>query len=197
MNGYTEILSQENLNALLSSIRGFHDSIAKEAHLINRAFVSADGGMDMTHAFDLQLLIQSQWPPYAMELVFAGVRSMTLDDPREYWGASGSVTEAATGTAPRVIRLAFDKTFQVVAEQLFWRPRPEWTGPSARLRGEVPAPAAVIATPVDSSWRQCSACAEAWQAATEELYSRCPSCKRVTILNGAVEQRDEPDKASR
>lgn len=194
MEAFTEVLSQADLQALLASIAGFHDSMTKEAHLVNRAFVNPDHGMDMSHMFDLQLVVQSQWPPHGIELVFRGVRSLSVTDPGEYWGASGSVTAPAAGSPRRVIRLAFDSTLVVEAEQLLWRPRPEWLGHGTRLRGEVPAPEAVAATPIDTTWRQCSSCSEAWQAPADEIYARCPDCKEMTVLpGGAVEQRDAAD----
>ena len=45
----------------------------------------------MTHRFDAQVLVQSQWEPFAVELLFQGIRELQLDDPGEYWGASGTV----------------------------------------------------------------------------------------------------------
>jgi len=39
METYTEILAQEDMEKLLSTIAGFHDSMTKEVHLINRGYV--------------------------------------------------------------------------------------------------------------------------------------------------------------
>jgi hypothetical protein len=71
MKSYIEVKTQEDMVKLLNSIMGFHDSMAKEFHLMNRGWVDKDCQMMMSHSFDLQLLIQSQWEPYAIELIFA------------------------------------------------------------------------------------------------------------------------------
>lgn len=45
--------------------------------------------------------------------------------------------------------------------------------------GERPVPAAII----EGQWRQCSACAEAWEEPTRPL-AECPYCQAVTRLSG-------------
>ena len=60
--------------------------MTKEIHLINRGYVCPDKRMVMTHRFDAQVLVQSQWEPFAVELLFQGIRELQLDDPGEYWG---------------------------------------------------------------------------------------------------------------
>jgi hypothetical protein len=61
MKDYTEIRSQEEMDALLSRLAGFHDSMAKELHVANRGWIDEGRSMTMTHRFDARLLIQSQW----------------------------------------------------------------------------------------------------------------------------------------
>src|SRR6185436_14021682 len=89
MQGYHEVASQLDMDALLNSTAGFHDSMLKELHATNRGYVSADHSMMMSHRLDGQFLIQSQWPPYALELAFLGIQRLELSDPGEYWGAEG------------------------------------------------------------------------------------------------------------
>ena len=67
---YIEILSQKDMDELLNSVKGFHDSMTKEIHIINRGHVNPDHSMTMSHKFDGRLLIQSQWKPFAIELLF-------------------------------------------------------------------------------------------------------------------------------
>jgi len=61
MQGYQEIQSQEQMNSLLDSFHGFHDSMTKEVRLANRGFVEADHRMFTSGRLDVQLLIQSSF----------------------------------------------------------------------------------------------------------------------------------------
>ena len=59
MRSYQSILTQEDMDRLLDSISGFHDSMTKEIHLTNRAYVNPDHSMDMDHRYDAQVLTSS------------------------------------------------------------------------------------------------------------------------------------------
>ena len=52
--------------------------MTEEMHLINNGFVESDGAMEMGHRFDLRILVQTQWEPHAVALVFVGVRPRAL-----------------------------------------------------------------------------------------------------------------------
>ena len=80
MKSYTEVKSQDDMEKLLNSIAGFHDSMAKDIHIANSGWVNEDHIMAMSHQFDVQLLVQSQWQPYAIELVFCNVRDTILSE---------------------------------------------------------------------------------------------------------------------
>jgi hypothetical protein len=69
-----------------------------------------------------------------------------------------------------------------MAERLFVRDRSEWLGANLRLGSEVPAPDCIPAAMIADSWRQCSGCADAFEAAPSEVYAICPTCGRMTEL---------------
>jgi hypothetical protein len=135
------------MDRLLASIAGFHDGITKEIHLVNRACVrGSDKSIVMTPRFDAQVLIQSQWEPFAMELLFTGIRELRLSDAREYWGASGSVEVVTSPAETKRVKMAFDSELKVVSDRLFYRVREGWLGPRSFLKSEVPSFDAVPAT---------------------------------------------------
>jgi hypothetical protein len=137
---YKEIKTQAEMEALLARVAGFHDSMAKECHLINRGWVNSDHSMVMSHRFDARILVQSQWSPLAIELLFIGVERVEIGDPGEFWGASGSVVYERVPVEKRRISVAFDGALDITAERMFVLNRPDWTGPRSRFGGEVPQP---------------------------------------------------------
>ena len=44
---------------------------------------------------------------------------------------------------------------------------------------------AVAATPIDRGWRQCSACANAWEEVSKRELASCPTCGALTVLEPA------------
>ena len=91
MEGYVEIASQADLDQLLDLCSGFHDSLVKEIHLSNRAFVGRDLGIRMLERYDARILIQSQLGPYGLEIVavevaelHTGSAQVNLDGTGEY-----------------------------------------------------------------------------------------------------------------
>jgi hypothetical protein len=182
MRGYTEISTQEEMDALLTRLAGFHDSMAKELHIVNRGWIDEDRSMIMNHRFDARVLIQSQWRVPGLELLFVGVERLETGDPGEYGGALGSILHQATPVETRRILMVFDESLKITAQRAFFINRPEWTGPQTRMGSEVPSPECIPAATVDRRWRQCSSCADAFEASPEEIYVLCPSCKQLTEL---------------
>lgn len=170
------------MDDLIALITGFHDSLAKEIHLINRAWVDRDASMAMTHRFDVQVLIQSQWEPYGLELLCAGIEELHLGSAHEYWDGVGRVQEFTAPVQRTRISLSLDESFQIVCSQLFYRIRGDWLGKQAFLKTEVPSPDAIAATPIKDDWRQCSGCMDAWQERPDAEFSICPSCLELTQL---------------
>lgn len=188
MQSYERVESQEDMDFLLASIAGFHDSMTKEIHLMNRGYVRADKSMMMSHRFDAQILIQSQWKPFALELLFVGVRELCVDDPGEYWGASGSVEIKSAPVETRRIAMKFDSALRVMSESLYYKVRTECLGVQAFLKSEVPSPDAVPASPLEDKWRQCSGCCNAWECEPTDVFSYCPSCGQLTEIRPVDER---------
>ncbi len=197
MNHYSEITTQEEMDALLARVAGFHDSMAKELHLLNRGWVGPDRSMMMNHRFDARLLVHSQWEPAAIELLFVGIERLLTEDPGEYWGASGTVELVTSPVEKRRVSIAFDDALSITAERLFTVDRPNWTGPRSRFGEEVPHPECVPATRVGDRWRQCSVCADAFEEEEEVLYCLCSGCGVMTELaDEAAQQADATDGPS-
>jgi hypothetical protein len=168
------------MDRLLDSIAGFHDSMTKEIHMVNRGYVTPDHTMMMGLKFDAQVLIQSQWDPFGLEMVFVGVKDIHLTGPGEYWGATGSVELKLAPVKEKRIKMRFDSSFTVVSEGLFYRVRSEWLGKKSFLKSEVPSDMALPAQIIRDKWRQCSSCHDAWEEELGEVFSFCPSCGELT-----------------
>ena len=180
MKNYTEISTQEEMDAALSRVAGFHDSMAKEFHIVNRGWVDGDKGMMMTHRFDGRVLIQTQGQLPAIELLFIGIEALVMGDPDEYYDASGSVVHGTVKT--KKISMSFDNSLQITATRVFFRDRADWIGQRARMGSEVPCEGCVPAIALEERWRQCSSCADAFEAPPDETYAICPTCWQMTEL---------------
>ncbi len=179
MIGYQEVVSQGDLEQLLAHVAGFHDSMSKEFHVINRGHVRPDRSMVMSHQFDGQLLVQSQWPPYALELVLSNVLELHILSPDSHWGASGKVIPVGRAVE-KAVELNFDRSIRIVAERLFYADRSDWLGRRAFLGVEVPSVDAVAARSLEGRWRQCSACSDAWEEERRIRFSLCTGCDQLT-----------------
>jgi len=181
MTGYREISSTEDLDRMLDRVAGFHDSLAKEFHVVNRGSVLPDLSMAMDHRFDGQFLIQSQGPPFALELVFSNITELHVNNPRECFSATGKVL--CTGrNQEKAVELNFDGAIKIIARRLFHADRSDWLGHRAFLGREVPSVEAVHARKIEGRWRQCSAYSNAWAEEDGINFSLCPGCGKLTEL---------------
>jgi hypothetical protein len=193
MRGYTPIKSQEDMEALLGSIADFHDSMTKELHLSNSGFVDTNHSMSTSPA-DVRVLIHSQWEPFCIELVFCSVFELSYCGASgPYWDATGQYTHSEIPVEHQEVSMNFDGDLKIGSRSLYYRIRPGWLGRPARFRGEVPSDQAIVATLIDDGWRQCSECFDAWLLPTEEQFSYCPSCGRLTELESETVQSDVSD----
>lgn len=185
MKFYQEVTNQSEMDGLINSIGNFHDSMTKEIHIINRGAVLHDSKMLMSHQFDAQVLIQSQWKPFAVEMLFIDVVELTVKGAGEYFGATGLVRQesASVHSEIRKIEMKFDSSFKISAGQLFYRVQSEYLGMKARFTSEVPSPKAIPAKTLDDNWRQCSSCSNAWEANPNDVYSICPKCLSIIELD--------------
>jgi hypothetical protein len=185
MHSYQTVDSQQAMDQLVGSIAGFHDSMTKEIHLVNRGYVQPDRSMIMSHQFDAQILIQSQCEPFAIELLCIGIEELATADPGEYWDGAGTVTsDAKAGQKPR-ISMTFADGLRFACRDLRYRVRPDWLGKQCFLNGEVPSDDTVAASSLEQDYRQCSSCCDAWKASPDDEFSLCPSCGRITQLECA------------
>jgi hypothetical protein len=142
--------------------------------------------MMTNHRYDAQILIQSQWEPFALELLFVGIHELHIGKPGEYWGASGAVEVTTTPVGASRIRMSFDANLKIVSETLSYRVRKDWLGNKAFLKSEVPSPDAVPSHILQDKWRQCSFCQDAWEEEPTEDFSYCRKCGKLTELQGDV-----------
>lgn len=196
MKSYIEVKSNDDMEKLINSIAGFHDSMAKEFHITNRGCVNKDHSMAMSHMFDIQLLVQSQWEPYAIEIIFCNASELHITDAGEYWSACGSVTHTNSPIEKTEIEMKFDDSLKVKCSKLFYRNRSSWLGNISFLNFEVPSHNAIIAKPVEDNWRQCQECFDAWQEKPDNVFSYCTGCGKLTELVMNTEQLDPPDPRS-
>jgi hypothetical protein len=183
MNKYKEVLTQEDVEEMLKSISYFHDSLAKEFHIINRGYVDIDHKMIMSHQFDMQLLIQSQFEPNAIELILINLDKLQLKGSSEYFDAKGTIKvirNKAGEIEDRRITLILDSGLEIVAEKMFYRTRNNWLGKKVLLKSEIPSIEAIPAKPIEGKWRQCSNCSDAWEENIDEIFIYCPSCGKLT-----------------
>lgn len=182
MKDYSEVTTQDELDALIDSFGDFHDSMTKEIHMVNRGGVLADHTMLMKHQFDTQIIIQSQWQPYAIELLFCDVLQFSIDDALDYVSTTGSVKQESIANETLRVELKFDTAVKISARRLFFRVQPDYLGIGARLRSEVPSPTAIGAKLIEGGWRQCLDCTETWEEDPQAAYSVCPKCLVLTEL---------------
>jgi hypothetical protein len=182
MKDYSEVTTQDELDALIDSFGDFHDSMTKEIHMVNRGGVLADHTMLMKHQFDAQIIIQSQWQPYAIELLFCDVLQFSIDDALDYVSTTGSVKQESIANETLRVELKFDTAVKISARRLFFRVQPDYLGIGARLRSEVPSPTAIGAKLIEGGWRQCLDCTETWEDDPQATYSVCPKCLVLTEL---------------
>jgi hypothetical protein len=157
--------------------------MAKELHLVNRGWVNPDKSMVMSHRFDARLLVQSQWEPIAIELLLLDISSLHIGAPNEFWGATGRVVIHTFPVEGASISLNFDNDLKVTCGRLFYVDRTSWTGPDCRFGREVPHPDCVPATTIEGTWRQCSACADAFEVNLGVEFVLCPNCGVLTELS--------------
>ena len=181
MTEYREITSQADIDALCGNVVGFHDSIAREFRLINRAHVLPDRSLTGPFRYDGQLLIQSQWPPFAVEMAFCNILELRTTTSKEIWSGNGRFLNVGR-EVDTAVEFNFDGSLMIKAERVFYAYRSDWLGKRTFLGPELPSPDAIRATKIDGKWRQCSACSDAWEEDDAIRFCLCPSCGMLTDL---------------
>jgi len=176
MKGYTEVRTQDELDAFDHVVDGFFDAVVKEAHVLNRSHVHReDSSIAMGDGFDVQLIIQTQNRDFEVEVVLRRVTTIHLDSDILDKPLMCSVIESGVWP-PREIRIG-----ALRGAELFYRTRPK-SGSCATLGSELPSPQTIAAVRIQQGWRQCSGCRDAWEEPEHLSFSRCPSCGALTEL---------------
>ena len=194
MKNYTEIDTPARMEKILTSLGHFHDSITKELHIENLAFASSTGAISMNLQFNVRLLLHLQSRPYAAEFVFYRSSGLQLHSADEHSSGHGTIREENLPFNPREVTLDIEDT-RIIAERLYYRPRPDWTGPHLRFHGPIPSPEAIPAVGLERNWRQCSSCCDAWEEAFDAPFAYCPSCGLLTELDGTGPDVDRVPRA--
>ena len=191
MNGYGEIVDQQQADALTRRMAGFHDALVKELHYVTRSRIDGDRSMLSTPGRDLRVLVQSQWDLVACELLCVGVLSVELrrDDQDAYafddtsWSGEIRVEPFKSTSEERRITVEIDRD-RIACCRLFVAERPEWTGARARFGAEVPSPTAVAADLLDEVTWQCPVCREVFDVVDGAEYAWCPECPSQLCWRG-------------
>lgn len=174
MKGYTQVKTQADMDVLIETVSGFNDGLTKEIHIANRGFVDSSRRMHMGFQFDGQILIQSQEQFGAIELLFLGIKHLSATCAGYYEDAEGVIDDLVT--------IKFDSGLHIKAVELHYRFTPNNVGPKACLLSEIPSDSMAPAISIESGWRQCSVCANAWQEPESLEFSMCPECETITQL---------------
>ena len=80
MNDWKQVETTEDIDELLQTFHGFHDSCITSIRYESGNYVDKDGSMIFAgiHDYELHMIFQSQWDPQTVELCFNGVRQLFL-----------------------------------------------------------------------------------------------------------------------
>ncbi len=143
-NNWTEVTDSDDVEVLLSTFGGFHDSCIKELHMWTGHFVDPDLSMRTSGDLDcnVRILCQRQWEnPSAVELWFEEVTelhvspsplnydSIILEATLEvnngsiYWADDGDWSPGGDGN---------EKVTWIASRKLRWRDVSSWMGAAMR-----------------------------------------------------------------
>jgi hypothetical protein len=110
---WLEVSGQCSVDALLSSTRGFHDSVAMEGRWVGAEFINRRGELELHGYGQLCLLITSQFEDVgSVELKFNGVSSFHYDYDQDL---EPSILLNSIGVRARL------GAWEIVAERLEYR----------------------------------------------------------------------------
>ena len=175
---YIDITSQTDIDSLLKIANGFHDTLLKEFHLINRAYIDKELKMDMNFEYNARLIIQCQHEPLQIEFLLINISTITLEKPYEIY--SGNISKEEYESS---FKLSLDDSFSINSQKIYYRLETTKFGNSVFLGGQMPHPEMTESKKIDTNWRLCTNCGETWSEKEDILISVCPECNRVTILN--------------
>lgn len=176
--GYDEVTTQDEADALCDRLGHFFESHLHELQLEAGGFYRSTDCSLVGGTADVRLVIQSIRPQSSLELI--GHRMLEL---REVGASEGIeygriLVSYDPLTEFRSISLSLDTDqFVMRCRRLFYRLRPEWTGPAARLGFQIPQQHHAPGQVLGDGWVQCSECTEAFVWPVPALQTtRCPCC---------------------
>ena len=80
MNNWYDVNNQSDINYLMETYGGFHDSCITELRYISGADVNDNLSMGFGESLDrkLSIIFKRQWKPVKIELLFEGMRQMNI-----------------------------------------------------------------------------------------------------------------------
>lgn len=175
---FTKLDSPEKIESFLDDISRFHDSLIKEIHLVNTAFVDSNRSMSMDFEYNARLLIQSQFNPIGIEMILIDIRKIHFVKLFEIFG--GTIKEIKENE--ELIELTFDDEVQLECRDILFKIQEGYFGNQVFLNGQVPKENMVYSVKIENSWRQCEHCSEAWKLDEKIEISACPKCNKLTEL---------------
>jgi hypothetical protein len=137
---WRRVVSEADVEELLSAFGGFHDSCLREVHLWTEQYVSEDLSMTCPSHLDshVRMLFQRQARPCCgLELMFHEVLGFRVaPSPENYdstiFDATLTLTDGVFYWSDGFGATPDEDTTWVAAKELWWRDASEWMGPALR-----------------------------------------------------------------
>lgn len=123
--GWIEVRSSDELEALLVKTQGFHDALIKEIVIFSEAYVQEDrSAYENSFVYNGSIVIQSQWREYpVVEIVLFEIESFCFKLP--YWMRSDAEYKDEKIFFYPWGKRAVDQEEAIVARHMFYRIRTE------------------------------------------------------------------------
>ncbi len=83
-NNWTEIKTQNDIDYFMEITGNLHDSCLKELKYLSGMFVDDKNSMQAVNCKrQIHMILQSQWEPHTIEIIFDKISSMHLNPPDE------------------------------------------------------------------------------------------------------------------
>lgn len=142
---WKELSSADEVKTLMKSYGYLHDGCIREIHIVTSESVQEDMSMTFDDELVATILLQMQWrdPSPAIELRFVRVHHLNFIGPGKDHG--NLIYEATFSKIDGLFYWADDGAWDlgddscvwISAERVFWRARPDLTGPVNRLKEKV------------------------------------------------------------
>jgi hypothetical protein len=171
---YIQVTNQESIDKFLDSIGYFHDSLIKEVHLLDNAFVDEKRSMHVDFKLNGQFLFQTQLFDKDFELLLIGIKKIAWEEmPEIFEGKIELLQENGN-----FYRLTLDEEFELDVDKIYYRFLDKSL--NTTLYGQaVPDQQMYLAHKLADMWIQCSNCSATWES--HNVIDKCPICNVTTI----------------